>query len=95
MNKLSIEIGSIVFSKAGRDMGRPFLVMQEIDNDFVMVADGKLRTMDRLKTKRRKHLKPTGSVVEELRSRLAEGAAVEDHEIRSWLKKEEEKLVQV
>ena len=67
MNKLPIEIGSIVFSKAGRDMGRPFIVIQEIDKDFVMVADGKLRTMDRLKTKRRKHLKPTGEVVQELR----------------------------
>ena len=39
MNKLPIEIGSIVFSKAGRDMGRPFIVIQEIDKDFVMVAD--------------------------------------------------------
>jgi len=89
MNKLPIEIGSIVFSKAGRDMGRPFLVIQEIDNDFVMVADGKLRTMDRLKTKRRKHLKPTGEVVEELRDRLSTGKPVFDHEVRTWLSKEE------
>ena len=89
MNKLPIEIGSIVFSKAGRDMGRPFLVIQEIDNDFVMVADGKLRTMDRLKTKRRKHLKPTGQVVEELRERLSTGKPVFDHEVRTWLSKEE------
>ena len=63
MKVLPIEVGSIVISKAGRDMGRPFLVVQEIDENFVLVADGKLRTMDRLKTKRRKHLKPTGEVV--------------------------------
>jgi len=89
MNKLPIEIGSIVFSKAGRDMGRPFIVIQEIDKDFVMVADGKLRTMDRLKTKRRKHLKPTGEVVQELRERLSTGKPVFDHEVRTWLSKEE------
>ena len=89
MNKLPIEIGSIVFSKAGRDMGRPFLVIQEIDKDFVMVADGKLRTMDRLKMKRRKHLKPTGEVVQELRERLSTGKPVFDHEVRTWLSKEE------
>ncbi len=89
MNKLPIEIGSIVFSKAGRDMGRPFLVIQEIDKDFVMVADGKLRTMDRLKTKRRKHLKPTGEVAQELRERLSTGKPVFDHEVRTWLSKEE------
>lgn len=95
MKMFPIEIGSVVRSLAGRDQGRLFVVVQEVDSDFVMVANGKLRGMDRLKKKRRKHLKPTGSVVEELRDRLADGLTVEDHEIRSWLKKEEEKLVQV
>ena len=95
MKMFPIEVGSVVCSLAGRDQGRLFVVIQEVDSDFVMVANGKLRGMDRLKKKRRKHLKPTGSVVEELRTRIAEGAAVENHEIRSWLKKEEEKLVQV
>ena len=95
MKMFPIEIGSIVRSLAGRDQGRLFVVIQEIDSDFVMVANGGLRGMDRLKKKRRKHLKPTGSVVEELRTRIANGETVENHEIRSWLKKEEEKLVQV
>ena len=95
MKKLPIEIGCVVRSMAGRDQGRLFVVVQEVDPDFVMVANGALRGMDRLKKKRRKHLKRTGGVVEELRDRLAKGEAVGDHEIRSWLKKEEEKLVQV
>ena len=95
MKMFPIEIGSVVRSLAGRDKGRLFIVIQELDSDFVMVANGKLRGMDRLKKKRRKHLKPTGSVVQELRDRLVNSMAVEDHEIRSWLKKEEEKLVQV
>ena len=55
----------------------------------MLLADGKLRTMDHLKKKRRKHLKTTGIVVEELRERLREGAAVENHEVRSWLKRED------
>ncbi len=95
MNKLPIGIGSVVQSKAGRDAGRLFIVVQEVDADFVMIANGDLRKLDRLKKKRRKHLKPTGSVAEELRARLAAGQPVEDHELRSWLSKEEEKLVQV
>ena len=95
MKMFPIEVGCIVRSLAGRDQGRLFVVIQEIDSDFVMVANGKLRGMDRLKKKRRKHLKPTGSGVEELRISLANSGTVEDHEIRSWLKKEEEKLVQV
>ena len=95
MKKLPVEIGSVVISKAGRDQGRRFLVIAEVDADFVMVANGELRRMDRLKKKRRKHLKPTGRIVPELRDRLANGPAVQDHELRAWLSEEEEKLVQV
>ena len=95
MNRLPIEVGSVVISKAGRDQGRAFLVMEEVDADFVMIANGALRKLDRLKKKRRKHLKPTGCVVEALRDRLANGQSVQDHELRAWLSEEEEKLVQV
>lgn len=89
MNKYPIEVGAIVVSRMGRDEGRSFAVIQEVDSDFVLLADGKLRTMDHLKKKRRKHLKTTGIVVKELQDRLREGAPVEDHEVRSWLKREE------
>ena len=95
MKNAPIAVGSVVISKAGRDQGRLFLVVQEVDADFVLVANGRLRKMDHLKMKRRKHLKPTGTVVEALRERLSQGKPVEDHELRSWLSEEEEKLVQV
>ena len=90
MKTLPIEVGSIVISKAGRDRGRLFLVVEEVDADFVMIANGELRKLDRLKKKRRRHLKPTGTVIAALRDRK-----VEDHELRAWLREEEEKLVQV
>jgi ribosomal protein L14E/L6E/L27E len=95
MNRWPVELGSVVVSRAGRDEGRLFLVVAEVDDDFVMVANGALRRMDRQKKKRRKHLKPTGVVVEALRERLSQGKPVEDHELRAWLSEEEEKLVQV
>lgn len=95
MKMFPMKVGSIVRSLAGRDEGRLFVIVEEIDDDFVMVANGSLRGMERLKKKRRKHLKPTGTVIEELCSRLVNGPAVENHEVRSWLKKEEDKLVQV
>ena len=90
MNKLPVELGSIVISKAGRDRGRAFVVVGEVDDDFVMVANGDLRKMDRQKKKRRKHLKPTGRVVEAVAERLAAGQPIEDHELRDWLSEEEE-----
>ena len=84
MKRLPVELGSIVISKAGRDQGRLFLVVAEVDDDFVMVANGALRKMDRQKKKRRRHLKPTGRVIQALRERIGEGKPVEDHELRSW-----------
>ena len=95
MKMMPIELGSVVISKAGRDQGRRFLVVGEVDADFVWIANGDQRKMDRLKKKRRRHLKPTGQVVEALARRLSDGGAVEDHELRAWLREEEEKLVQV
>ena len=95
MNVWPIEPGSVVISKAGRDQGRAFLVVASVDDDFVMVANGSLRGINRQKKKRRKHLKPTGRVVQALKERLSQGKPVEDHELRAWLSEEEEKLVQV
>ena len=89
MNRYPIVPGAIVVSKMGRDQGRSFVVVQEVDPDFVMLADGRLRTMDRLKKKRRKHLKTTGIVVQEMCERFENHQAIEDHEVRSWLKREE------
>ena len=90
MKRFPIEIGSVVTSLAGRDEGRSFIVAKLIDEDFVEVADGGLRGMDRLKKKRRKHLKPSGRIVEEFVERSRKGALIENHEVRKWLKMEEE-----
>ena len=91
MKTIPIEPGRIVCSKAGRDEGRLFLVLSVLDEDFVTVADGKLRTLDRPKKKRKKHLKPTATVVPAIRA----GQAVGDHELRQWISEEEGKLVQI
>ena len=89
MNKYPIEVGAVVVSKMGRDEGRSFVVVEREDGDFVKISDGRLRKMDHLKRKRVKHLRTTGIVIEEVQKRLGEGAAIEDHEVRSWLKRED------
>ena len=89
MKPIPIEAGRIVVSKAGRDQGRRFVVLEEIDRDFVLVADGKLRTMERPKKKRRKHLKPTLEFAEDAARRLRNGEKIPDHELRAWTSKEE------
>ena len=57
MIQIPLNAGRLVRSKAGRDSGRLFAVIEEIDEDFVLIANGSLRKLDRPKKKRRKHLK--------------------------------------
>ena len=54
--KAEIFRGSVVFSKKGRDKGRYFVVLYDLDADFVMICDGDTRKLGHLKKKRRKHL---------------------------------------
>ena len=89
MNSLPLQTGSVVLSRAGRDEGRILAVLREVDEDFVLTVDGKLRTMEKPKKKRRRHLRPTGRVLEEMKSRIENGQTVYDHELRAWLNQEE------
>lgn len=60
MGKLSdvkLCVGDMAVSLAGHDGGRLYVVVAELNEDFVLVADGKYRHTDNPKQKRRKHLK--------------------------------------
>lgn len=53
-------VGQIAVSRRGHDEGRLYIIVAVLGNDFVMCADGKVRTLDKPKTKRIKHLKTAG-----------------------------------
>lgn len=50
-------IGRIVLSTAGRDKDKYFLVIHEIDQNYVSIADGRLRHVNRPKKKKIRHLR--------------------------------------
>lgn len=49
-------VGSLVYSTAGRDKGKLFIITGIIDNDYVYISDGELRTIEKPKKKKLKHL---------------------------------------
>ncbi len=51
-----LTIGQFVRSKAGRDKGRVFIIVDVIDDQYVLVADGDLRRIGNPKKKKVKHL---------------------------------------
>ena len=80
MNTEALEQGEIVLSKAGRDRGRAFVVSELLDADYVLLTDGRLRTLDRPKKKKRKHLRKTTCAARlEMHTRLC------DADVRKFL----------
>ncbi len=51
--------GQMVFSKAGRDKGKAFIIIKHADEQYVYIVDGDLRRMDNPKKKKLKHLEIT------------------------------------
>ena len=58
MERLLMEPGRVVLSTQGRDAGRYFIVLEVIDDQFVLMADGQSRKIEHPKKKKVKHLRP-------------------------------------
>lgn len=82
-----MKIGSVVYSKQGRDAGRVYVVVANAAKEgYVLVVDGEVRTLAAPKTKNSKHLRYTGQDLEGIAAKLAEGKQVFDSEIKSALR---------
>lgn len=47
--------GMLAVSRAGHDTGRIYVII-DVDETYVYLADGSIRTLDRLKKKKKKHI---------------------------------------
>lgn len=81
---MEIVEGSIVCSIAGRDKGSLFIVISR-EGDYVYLANGELRKVDRPKRKKLKHLQGTKSVSEFVQNKLAAVGKVTNSEVRKAL----------
>ena len=63
MERLTMIPGRVVLSTQGRDEGRYFIVLEVIDENFVLMADGLTRKLAHPKKKKVKHLRPKPIVV--------------------------------
>ena len=87
-----ISIGQVVKSKAGRDKGRVFLVIDIIDKSNVLIIDGDLRKLDNPKSKKIKHLSVYNAVVPELMERIDKKIKLDNAFIRKILEAFKEEI---
>jgi len=78
-------IGRVVYSKAGRDKGKMLIVVGVIDENFVLVADGGMRPIERPKKKRMKHLKFTDITVDYIAEVIKKGDKPTNTELKKTI----------
>ncbi|MDE7265977.1 MAG: hypothetical protein K2N89_00725 [Lachnospiraceae bacterium] len=72
--------GYLAYSLSGHDKGSVYLIMKE-DADYVYLADGDVRTTDKLKKKNKKHIQ-----VIKKGNKRADLASVTNEEIKYQIK---------
>lgn len=82
---MELSAGDIVYSKAGRDKDKFFIVLEVIDSEYVLLADGGLREVARPKKKKMKHLKKTIIKAELISRKLANNEKVTNTDLKRIL----------
>ena len=85
MDRLTMIPGRVVLSTQGRDEGRYFVVLEVIDEDFVLMADGLTRKVDHPKKKKVKHLRAKPILVEVDGQKLP-NKHLQDSDLRRYLR---------
>ena len=86
-----LAVGQYVKSKAGRDHDRIYLILDIVDDNFVLLVDGNLRKIDSPKLKKARHLVKINQISTAFSDALSAGIKPDD----SMVKREIDKLQQV
>ena len=84
---------SLVVSMAGRDKGQLFYVI-DADEQFVYLADGKSRRLEKPKRKKRKHVQQVPRTESRIADKIRNGEKVLNSELRKELASFGQKLSQ-
>ena len=81
------QIADLVISVSGRDKNRVFMVTEILDSNYVLIADGMLRKLEKPKKKKIKHLEKSPFVLNErLLQKISEGKKITNAELRKTLR---------
>jgi ribosomal protein L14E/L6E/L27E len=82
-----ISIGQVVRSTKGRDKDNFFIVINKIDEEYVLIVDGNIRRLDKPKKKKLKHLMKLNILSEECKERIINNKKMNNAFIRRELEK--------
>ena len=83
---MEYQIGQVVYSKSGHDKGDVQMIIR-VEGEYLLLADGKRRKLEKPKRKKKMHVQPTFYVENEVAAKLQTGAYLLDADIKKALKK--------
>lgn len=81
---MEVDKSSLVVSKAGRDKGQLFYVI-DTDAQYVYLADGKSRKLEKPKRKKRRHVQQVPQTESRIAEKIRNGEKVLNSELRKEL----------
>lgn len=78
-------IGKLVFSKAGRDKGNPFVIIDILDDNYAYICDGDIHPLTKPKKKKIKHLIFTNTICEDAINLKATGDNIKNSVIKKFI----------
>jgi len=82
---LNVVLGQVVYSKAGRDEGKIFVITGLIDASYAYISDGDLRRVENPKKKKIKHLIITKDIINAIAQKISMEVRITNAEIRKAL----------
>ncbi len=80
-------IGQVVKATKGRDQDRIFIIVGIIDNEYVLIADGDLRRIEKPKKKKIKHLAKFNVISHDVKDRITNQKKMNNAFIRRELER--------
>lgn len=81
-----VGLGHIVHSRAGRDADRYFIIVGILNREYVLIADGDLRKVEKPKKKKIKHLVVHNIIASDIKNKIEIGVMPSNSDIRNYLK---------
>lgn len=83
----NLNVGQVVKVSEGRDEGRLFFIVKIVDENHVLISDGRKRKLDRPKLKKVKHLKKYNVINDQVKNKILSGEEITDSFLRAELTK--------
>jgi len=85
---MEYSIGMFARSLAGHDKGKLYLI-SKVEDEYVYLVDGRLRTVDKPKKKRRKHIQIDYQILDVIKEKLETKCELRNEDIKRAIKLKE------